>query len=39
MRLPACADGDTVKALQGPVYDILGIIDNDMPELAQADQA
>ena len=36
MRLPACADGDTVKALQGTVYDILGIIDNDMLELAKA---
>ena len=35
-RLSACADGDTVKALQGTVYDILGIIDNDMPELAKA---
>lgn len=35
-RLPACADGDAVKALQGTVYDILGIIDNDMPELAKA---
>ena len=36
MRLPSCADGDTVKALQGTVYDILGIIDNDMLELAKA---
>lgn len=36
MRLPARADGDTVKALQGTVYDILGIIDNDMLELAKA---
>jgi len=25
-----------VKALQGTVYDILGIIDNDMLELAKA---
>ena len=36
MRLPACSGDDAVKALQGTVYDILGIIDSDMPELAKA---
>lgn len=36
LRLPACPDGELARALYGTAYDLLGIIDNDMPALAKA---
>lgn len=35
MRLPACSVEELAKALYGTAYDLLGIIDNDMPQLAR----
>lgn len=36
LRVGACPGEELAKALYGTAYDLLGIIDNDMPELAKA---